>query len=146
MTCEFRHADWIDDVTMSVPGPSPDQNGISIRIGALYVICVRKPRRVYPVPRCAQATTNSKIDAAIELAQLQVDKATSARTSDYDTDRRLANWWGEWRINLRKVKLANRKRTPRSDKKLYTALCPTGGCFVGGAYVWYPTSGDLREM
>ena len=65
------HADWIRDVDLSVPGPAADHNGISIRIGApRHIVRVRKPRRVYPIPGCAQATATSAIVAAIERAQI----------------------------------------------------------------------------
>ena len=42
-----RHADWIRDVAMSVPGSAADHNGIIIRINVpRHVVRVRKPRRV----------------------------------------------------------------------------------------------------
>ncbi|TDH72030.1 hypothetical protein CCR75_004872 [Bremia lactucae] len=69
------HSDWIRDVDFSVPGPAADYNGISVRIRVpRYVVRVHKPRRVYPVPGCAQADAISKIITAMELAQRQVDE------------------------------------------------------------------------
>ena len=42
-----RHADWVGDVAISVPGPDADHNGISIRISVpRHVFLIRKPRRV----------------------------------------------------------------------------------------------------
>ena len=105
-----RHVDWIRDVALSVPGPAADHNGISIRIGVpRYVVRVRKPRHVYPVPGCANTAAHKAIVAAIKLAQLQVDETLSVPPSDYITARRLAEWWDEWKIRLRKVLLATTK-------------------------------------
>ena len=118
-----RHADWIRDVDMSVPGPSDDYNGISIRIGvSRHVVRVRKPRRVYPVPGCAYADAHKEIIAAIELVQLQADVTMSVPTSDYITARILADWWDAWKIRLCEVLLATTKtRVSRPDKKLSAA-------------------------
>ncbi|TDH65703.1 hypothetical protein CCR75_002989 [Bremia lactucae] len=77
------HSDWIRDVEFSVNGLAADHNGISVRIRALrHVLRVRKPRCVYPILKCAQAAAISKITAAIELAQRQVDETASFSTSD----------------------------------------------------------------
>ena len=105
-----RHADWIRGVALSVPGPAADHNGISIRIGVpRYVVRVRQPRHVYPVPGCANTAAHKAIVAAIKLAQLQADETLSVPPSDYITARRLAEWWDEWKIRLRKVLLATTK-------------------------------------
>ncbi|TDH71265.1 hypothetical protein CCR75_007914 [Bremia lactucae] len=85
-------SDWIRDVEFLVPGPAADHNGISARIGVpRHIVRAQKPARVDPVPGCAQAATISKIIAAIELAQRQVDDTASVYTSDCLTARRLAD-------------------------------------------------------
>ena len=90
------HADWIQDVDLSVPGPAADHNGISIRIGApRQIVLIRKPRQVYSVPGCAQATATNAILAAIEITQIEVDKSSSITSSDYRTAQHLADWWDE---------------------------------------------------
>ena len=90
-------------------GPLADHHGISIRIGApRHIVRVRKPRRVYPVLGCAQATAISAIGAVIEIAQIEVDKSIFF-SSDYRTAQRLADWWDEWKIGLRKVLLETTK-------------------------------------
>ena len=102
-----RHADWIQDLAMSVPGPDADHNDISIRIGVpRHLVRARKPRRVYPVPCCAYAATRKAIIAAIALAQLRAEAIISVPTSDYTTARSLADWWDDWEIRLRTVLLA----------------------------------------
>ena len=104
------HSDWIRDIEFSVPGPAADHNGIIVRIRApRHVVHVWKPRRVYPVPGCAQAAAIGNITAAIELAQHQVDHTDSIPTSDYLTARILADWWDTWKLRLRKILLANTK-------------------------------------
>ena len=76
-------------VDLSVPGPLADHNGISIRIGApRHIVRVRKPRRIYPVPGCAQATATSAIVATIEMTQIEADKSSSIPSSDYRTAQR----------------------------------------------------------
>ena len=105
---------------MSVPGPSADHNGISIRIGApRHIVRVRKPRRIYPVPGCAQATATRAIVAAIELAQIEVDKSSFITSSDYHTAQRLADWWDEWKIGLRKVLWATTKPARKGLTRSY---------------------------
>ena len=92
---------------MSVPGPATGHNGISIRIGVpRHVVRVQKPRRVYSVPNCANATAHKAIIAAIALVQLRADAIISVPTSEYTTARILADWWDYWNISLRKVYLA----------------------------------------
>ena len=67
----FINADWIRGVELSVPGPASDHNGKSIWIGApRHFMPLRKPRKVYHVPACAQGDTNTAIVAAIEMMQL----------------------------------------------------------------------------
>ena len=113
-------SDWIQDVDLSVPGPSADHNGISIRIGApRYIVRVRKPRRVYPVPYCAQAAATSAIVAAIEIAQIEVDKSSSIPSSDSRSAQRLADGWDEWKIELRKVLLATTKTVRQGLTRSY---------------------------
>ena len=91
-------------VDLSVPGPLADHNGISIRIGApRHILRVRKPRRIYPVPGCAQATATRAIAEAIELAQIEVDRSSFITSSDYHTAKRLADWWDEWKLNYAKL-------------------------------------------
>ena len=87
-----RHSDWIRDVGCSVPGLATDHNGISVRIGTPHhVVRIRKPRRVYPVPGCAQAAAISERTAAIAMAQRQVEETASVPTSDSLTSRMLAD-------------------------------------------------------
>ncbi|CAI5717474.1 unnamed protein product [Peronospora effusa] len=108
------------DVDLSVPGPAADHNGISIRIVApLHVVRVRKPWHVYPVPGCAQAAATSAIFAAIERAQIKVDESSSVQTSDYRTARQLADWWDEWKINIRKVLVATTKISRQNLTRSY---------------------------
>ena len=103
-----------------MPNPSADHNGISIRIGApRHIVRVRKPRRIYPVPGCAQATATRAIVAAIELAQIEVDKSSFITSSDYHTAQRLADWWDEWKIGLRKVLLATTKTARKGLTRSY---------------------------
>ena len=80
---------------------------------------VRKPRRIYPVPGCAQATATRAIVAAIELAQIEVDKSSFITSSDYHTAQRLADWWDEWKIGLRKVLLATTKTARQGLTRSY---------------------------
>ena len=80
---------------------------------------VRKPRRVYPVPGCAQATATSAILAAIKLAQIEVDESSSVPSSEYRTARRLADWWDGWKIRLRKVLLATTKTARQGLTRSY---------------------------
>ena len=106
---------------MSVPGPSADHNGISIQIGApQHIVRVRKPRRVYPVPGCAQATATSAIPATIELAQIKVDESSFIPSSDFCTVQRLANWWDEWKIKLRKILLSTTKTARQGLTRSYS--------------------------
>ncbi|TDH70247.1 hypothetical protein CCR75_000195 [Bremia lactucae] len=78
------YSNWIRNVKFSVPGPAADHNGISVKIAEpRHVVRVRKLRRVYSVPGCAQAAAISKITAAIKLAQRQVDETASAPTPDF---------------------------------------------------------------
>ena len=92
---------------MYISGPVADHNGISLRIRApRHIVRVRKPRRVFPVPRFAQAIAISTILAAIELEHFEVDKSSSIPSSSSRTAQRLADWWDEWKIGLGKVLLA----------------------------------------
>ena len=95
---------------MSVPSPDDDHDGISIRIGVpRHVVRVRKPRRVYHVPGCANAAALKAIIAAIALAQLQPDAIISVPTSDCTTARSLADWWEDWKIRICKALLDTTK-------------------------------------
>ena len=79
-----RHAYWIRDVAMSVPGLAADHNGISIRIGAPHhAVRVRNPRRVHPFLGCAYTAVLRAIIATNAQAQLQADATISVPTSDY---------------------------------------------------------------
>uniref|UniRef100_M4C557 Endonuclease/exonuclease/phosphatase domain-containing protein n=1 Tax=Hyaloperonospora arabidopsidis (strain Emoy2) TaxID=559515 RepID=M4C557_HYAAE len=114
------HSDWVRDVEFSVPGPAADHNGIIVRIRApRHVVHVWKPRRVYPVPECAQAVSIGNITAAIELAQQQGDHTDSIPTSDYLTARSLADWWDTWKLRLRKILLVATKQARQALSKSY---------------------------
>ncbi|TDH70315.1 hypothetical protein CCR75_009217 [Bremia lactucae] len=115
-----RHADWIRDVALAVPGPAADHNGISIRIGVpRHLVSVRTPRRVYPIPGCAHAAAHKAIIAAIDLAQIQVAETLSVPPLDYITGRRLARLWDDWKIRLRKVLLTTTKFARQGLTKSY---------------------------
>ena len=97
---------------MSVLGPAADHNGISIRIGVpRHVVRVRRPSRVYPVPRCAHAAAHKAILPAIAVTQLQADAIISVPTSDYTIARSLADGWDDLKINF--VKFFSRLFKPR---------------------------------
>ena len=105
---------------MSVPGPAAEHNGISIRIGVpRHVVCIRKPKRVYPVPGYAYAAAHKSIIAAIALAQIRADAIISVPTSDYTTARSLADWSDDWKIILRKVLLAATNTARQGLRKSY---------------------------
>ena len=105
---------------MAIPGPAAHHNGISIRIGvSRHVVFVRKPRCVYPVPSCAYAAANKAIYTDLALVKVQADAIISVPTSDYTTARRLADWWDDWKIRLRKVLLTTTKIARQGLTKRY---------------------------
>ena len=57
-----------------------------------HVVCVRKPRHVYPASGCAHAAAHRLVIAAIKQAQLQADETISIPTLDHIRARRLADW------------------------------------------------------
>ena len=86
-----------------------------------YVVRVRKPRRVYPVPGCANVAVNKAIVAAFKLAQIQAYGTLSVSPSDFTTARRPAEWWDAWKIRLRKVLMATTNTARQGMKKLMVA-------------------------
>ena len=53
------------------------------------------------------------------MAQIGVDKSSFIPSSDYRTAQRLADWWDEWKIGLRKVLLATTKTARQGLARSY---------------------------
>ncbi|CAH0513257.1 unnamed protein product [Peronospora belbahrii] len=80
---------------------------------------IRKPRRVYPVPECAQAAAKWEVMAALDVAQGVVKGAHSQSTFDINTARLLVKRWGTWNESVRNARLVATKHARQSMARSY---------------------------
>ena len=108
-----RVSDWIRDTSMSVPGPTSDHNGVTVRLAApKTVVQQRKPRRVYPVAAVVHSTAKNTITQALTSASLILESVRHLPLTDVSTAINLARWWDVWKVGLRRA-LLNDSRTIR---------------------------------
>ena len=89
-----RVSDWIRDTSMSVPGPTSDHNGVTVRLAApKTVVQQRKPRRVYPVAAVVHSTAKNTITQALTSASLTLESVRHLPLTDVSTAINLARWW-----------------------------------------------------
>ena len=90
-----RTSDWIRDISMAIPGPQSDYNGVTIRILAPQtVVQKRKAWRVYPVVVAVRATADATISRALESASQILAAVRQHPLSYFATARHLQQYSG----------------------------------------------------